>query len=922
MNVKQNQDKEYMSMINYLISNLSKAKVSPSSILSKPEVTPMFLFEFFIFELYLPRDLIKIVKQPIIACRLFDFPTLTFEGKVNLQKERILFNTGKRSFFEMDLAKLKDNLINQPMYIMFLDLNHGNMKIIGNCRLNISVFAYDNFLNFDINSEGPDPRRNILQLFDNSMEKVGEFEISLLIRREYHKYDKNIEFENNKKAALIKKLKKNREKYKKETNEQLFFKGEEKPKVENLEIMNNFYENNIQKEQTQPQFINNFILKGKDNAFNAHPVNKVIVIKPQSQSNNQSQTENENQSKKKKKKKKKKISKKSVDTETDLLPGVKVPINNINYSKGKSQNKNNKNNLDNGGAQNSYSNSMYNNKNNQQLIQSMYNKFQNNPQSNNNSNSFHYNNSNNNFFNTNNSNFNNNINSNRNNNKNIDDNLLFYQTNGMNPNANIDNQNSNISNNSNNNISYSKNLNETNKSNSNEYLKLVLELKSKVNSYKDKIINEQKNIQKLKEERNINNNLDNLDINNKNENENMQNEINDKNNIQEDNDSKDEPNQNENDNLNENNEFNKNDKNEFNKKDDNGLDKNIVNNNNNDNKDNNDEIGSKKYDDIEAKGDDNNNYDNNNGNNNIKENNNNKFNNIQLNSDYFEDNNNSNSNNNINNNINANKFNNIDNKIINEDENIGKEYESDLVQNIDESQSNVLPNKGSSDNFVSSSLGQYFQKEEKKPGYNDKQNIIESTIKEEFNESNISDRKDININAPSEKSSLNKIQNPKENQNKVDESEIPEESIIKRTNNANANNINQEYKAPQTVISENKSSSNNESEIKEEPSLINKFNHYNYEINSGMNEIQENIEGDSFNRNQKEKYNIASQSEIKEDTSLMKNYNMDKNGNNEMPNVKISSRRNSSSKSNQDRKGSYAIKSYNTDEIEEEIIED
>ena len=203
MNNKQNLDKEYMSMINYLINNLNKAKVSPSAMQPKPEVTPMFLFEFFVFELYLPRDLIRIVKQPVMACRLFDFPTLTFEGKVNPQKETILFNTGKRSFFEMDLAKLKDNLITQPMYIMFLDLNHGNMKIIGNCRLNISVFAYDNFLNFDRNSVGPDPRRNILQLFDNSMEKVGEFEISLLIRREYYKHDKNVEFENNKKETII-----------------------------------------------------------------------------------------------------------------------------------------------------------------------------------------------------------------------------------------------------------------------------------------------------------------------------------------------------------------------------------------------------------------------------------------------------------------------------------------------------------------------------------------------------------------------------------------------------------------------------------------------------------------------------------------------------------------------------------------------
>ena len=920
MNNKLNQDKEYMKMINKLIENLNKAKVSSSSMQPRPEVTPMFLFEFFIFELYLPRDLIKIVKQPVMACRLFDFPTLTFEGKVNLQKEVILFNTGKRSFFEMDIPKLKDNLINQPMYIMFLDLNHGNMKIIGNCRLNISVFAYDNFLNFDINSEGPDPRRNILQLFDNSMEKVGEFEISLLIRREYHKFDKNIEFENNKKASLIKKLKKNREKYKKENNEQLFFKGEEKPKMENAESMSNFYENNIQKEQTQPQYINNFILKGKDNAFNAHPVNKVIIIKPQSQSNNQSQSqpEDQNQNQKVKKKKKKKISKKSVETETDLLPGVKVPINNVIYNKGKSQNKSNRSNMDNGGAQNSYSNSMYNNKNNQQLIQSMYNKFQNNPSSNNNSNSFHYNknninsNSNNNFFNTNNSNFNNNMYSNRNNNnnKNIDENLLYYQTNGMNPNANKDNKNSNANNNSNYNnsdniINYSNNLNETNKSNSNEYLKLVWELKSKINSYKDKLIIDQKNIQKLKEERNINKTLDIFDINNESENKSIQNEINDRKNIQEDNDSKEEPNQNANDNLNESNEFNKNDNNEFNNKDDNGQD---INMDNIDNNDNNDEIESKKNDASEVKVDVNNNNDN------IQENNNNKFNNIQLNSDYFEDNN---SNNNINNSNKANKFNNIENKIINEDENIEKGYESDLVQNIDESQSNVLPNKGSSDNFVSSSLGQYFQKEEKKPGYNDKQNIIESTIKEEFNESNISDRKDININPPSEKSSHNK--NQSQNQNIVDESEIPEESIVKRTDNANI--VNQEYKAHQTVISGNKTSSNNESEIKEEPSLINKFNNYNYEINSGINEIQENIEEDSFNRNQKDKNNNASQSEIKEDTTLMQNYNMNNNGNHDIPNVKISNNRNSNSKSNQDKKSSSVIKSYNTDEIEE-IIED
>ena len=28
----------------------------------------------------------------------------------------------------MNLSELKENLVNQPMYVMFLDLNHGNIK--------------------------------------------------------------------------------------------------------------------------------------------------------------------------------------------------------------------------------------------------------------------------------------------------------------------------------------------------------------------------------------------------------------------------------------------------------------------------------------------------------------------------------------------------------------------------------------------------------------------------------------------------------------------------------------------------------------------------------------------------------------------------------------------------------------------------
>ena len=350
-------------MINYLISNLNKAKISPSSLNIEKKTLPIFLYEFFVFELYLPRDLLRIIKQPILAFRLLDFPTLTLEGNVNLTKESIFFNQGKSSFFEMDLGELKDNLMNQPMYIMFLDLNHGNMKVIGNCRLNISLFAYDSYLNYenDINMKIPQPKRNILQLFDNSMEKIGEFEISLLIRREYYKFDKNMEINEKTKTVLIKKAQKNRnskKKYIKDKNEQFFIKGEDKPKNVNNNKNYLIYDNknnNYNQKQPQQQYINNFILEGKDTAFNAHPVNKVITINSQSQSNVSPKNEN-------KKRKKKKITKRSVQTETDLLPGVNVPINKVDYYK-KPKKSNSQKKINNMKP------------NNQQLIESMYNKY-------------------------------------------------------------------------------------------------------------------------------------------------------------------------------------------------------------------------------------------------------------------------------------------------------------------------------------------------------------------------------------------------------------------------------------------------------------------------------------------------------------------------------------------------------------------
>ena len=523
----QNENEEYLSMVNYLISQLNKAKVNAFPVKNQSTSLPIFLYEFFVFELYLPSELLKFIKQPILAFRLLDFPSLTLEGSLNYQRQSIIFNQGKSSYFEMDLLDLKDNLLNQPMYIMFLDLNHGNIKVIGNCRLNVSLFTYDSFLNYG-KGPIPEPRRNILQLFDNTMEKIGEFEMTLLIRREYYKFDKNIEIKENTKSVVIKKAKKKKPNLIRDKNESLMYKGQSPKKQKTIIYDNNKISNS---KYTQPQFINNIILEKKDKAFNAHPINKEIIIKPKKEEEEKYPEDFQD----KPKNKKSKVMKKNAQTETDLIPGVDVPINKVDYNKEnkivKKKEKKKNNNINN------------KKNNNQMLINSMYNKYQadynyNLPQYeivpiNN------FNNNTNNFNNTNSNEFKN-----------------YYN-----------NQN-NINNN------FSKK--ESPKNENNSYLQFLTDLKSKVNNYTNNLLNDQKVLQKIKEERNLNqenilnnmqsnpninnnNNIDNINIiDNNNQNEEIQKQELDKKSEKEENlkksdDNSDEDNQIENNNNNKNN---------------------------------------------------------------------------------------------------------------------------------------------------------------------------------------------------------------------------------------------------------------------------------------------------------------------------------------------------------------------------------
>ena len=155
------------------------------------ETLPIFTYEFFVFQLFLPKQILKTIVNPILAFRFLDFPTQEIPGKISKTDDHIIFNQGKSSFFEMEIEDLKLLLKNEPLYIMLIDNNFGELKIIGTSRVDISIFAFDNFLNYNEVDKKPLARRNILKLFDNCATTICELDMSLLIRRELIKLDTN-----------------------------------------------------------------------------------------------------------------------------------------------------------------------------------------------------------------------------------------------------------------------------------------------------------------------------------------------------------------------------------------------------------------------------------------------------------------------------------------------------------------------------------------------------------------------------------------------------------------------------------------------------------------------------------------------------------------------------------------------------------
>lgn len=264
-NILNNNNPDYNLVINQLIKSLNKndqLKIDNKEDIKNKNI---FLYEFFAFEVFIPLSILKLIRQPALSIRLFDFPTQTIQGKIDEKKARIIFNQGKNSFFEFDLKKLKESLNNQKLYVMLLDLNYGEIKIIASSKVDISIFSFNNFLNYDLNLL-PKAKRNVLKLFDNANLSVAELDLALLIRREYLnlKEDENNKNNEESKHSNIYISDSNFNKFNNNTNDNHF--------EEILNVLNHYNKGVINKEQ----IINEVLKMKKETGVNTNFQDKKI----------------------------------------------------------------------------------------------------------------------------------------------------------------------------------------------------------------------------------------------------------------------------------------------------------------------------------------------------------------------------------------------------------------------------------------------------------------------------------------------------------------------------------------------------------------------------------------------------------------------------------------------------------------------
>ena len=94
-----------------------------------------FWFQFFAHEVHFSKDLYNI-KNPAVAIRFLDFPTLLIRATLS-PNGTIVLGSGKKTSFSMHSEDLYAWLDSKPAFVMFVDADPVNTSIKGKLSLSI-----------------------------------------------------------------------------------------------------------------------------------------------------------------------------------------------------------------------------------------------------------------------------------------------------------------------------------------------------------------------------------------------------------------------------------------------------------------------------------------------------------------------------------------------------------------------------------------------------------------------------------------------------------------------------------------------------------------------------------------------------------------------------------------------------------------
>jgi len=89
-----------------------------------------FCFQFFAHKINFSKDLYNI-KNPAIAVRFIDFPTLLIKAKIS-DDGLLGLESGKKTIFSMHSDDLHTSLQSRPISVMLVDADPTNVNILGN----------------------------------------------------------------------------------------------------------------------------------------------------------------------------------------------------------------------------------------------------------------------------------------------------------------------------------------------------------------------------------------------------------------------------------------------------------------------------------------------------------------------------------------------------------------------------------------------------------------------------------------------------------------------------------------------------------------------------------------------------------------------------------------------------------------------